>query len=352
MANIRRIAWAGHLRAEPNEYILHYRKGRLAAEGAGLAYWFNPLTAAVAKVPVDDCEATFMHHERSSDLQTVVVQATVMYRFKRPAQAATRLNFTVDLRTGAWIDQPLDKANAFWATRTMAPVRRFLASVPLAEAVRTGPERMADLIRATLENDPEIDAMGMAVVGVQVVSVAPTAELEKALQTPTRESLQQKADEAVFARRALAVENERAIRENELATELELSKRQEALIEQQGANRMRKVQRDAESEMAEAAASIERENLVAEADAAQTQKRAEGKAAATRVMGEASADAERLRVELWEKASARTQMGMAMQELARHIKRIGHLNITPNVLGDAFKQMLSEELDKDDNLAA
>jgi hypothetical protein len=192
----------------------------------------------------------------------------------------------------------------------------------------------------------------MAIVGVQVDSVAPSAELEKALQTPTREALQQKADEAGFARRALAVEKERAIRENEMATELEMAKRQESLIEQQGANRMRKVQRAAESEMAQTAASIERDHLVADAEAAQTRKRAEGKAAATRVMGEATADAERLRVELWEKASARTQMGMAMQELARHIKRIGHLNITPNVLGDAFKQMLTEELDTDDHRAA
>lgn len=366
MTNIRRITWAGHLRAEPNEYILHYRKGRLAREGAGLAYWFNPLTAAVAKVPVDDCEATFIHHERSADMQNLVVQATVIYRFSKPALAAKRLNFTIDLHTGAWIDQPLEKAAAFWTARTLGPVRAYLADVTLPEAVRAGAERMTNLIRASLADDPELDSMGLSVVGVQVVSVSATAELEKALQTPTRESMQQKADEAVFARRALAVENERAIRQNELATEVELAKRQEALIEQRGANHMREVQRKAEADLAEAQAEARRHNMHteaeaergrilteaeaaqmhvrAEAEAEQTRMHADGQATATRLMGEANAEADRLRVEAWEGASARTQMGLAMQELARHIKTIGHLNITPNVLGEAFQKMLSEEL--------
>jgi regulator of protease activity HflC (stomatin/prohibitin superfamily) len=344
MTHVRRIFGAGHLRAEPNEHILHYRKGRLAREGPGLAYWFNPLTASVAMVPVEDCEATFLHHERTSDLQEVSVQVTIIYRFLRPALAATRLNFTIDLRGGRWAENPLEKAVSFWSARVLGPVRSFLASVTLEQAVRTGAERVADLIRAALADDPEIDAMGLAVAGVQVDSVAPTAELAKALQTPTREALQQKADEAVFARRALAVEKERAIRENELANEIELAKRKQALIDQTSANRMREVQGKTEAEMAEAKATAERENMLAEADAKQAILRAESKAQGMKLISEAQAEGERARVEIWEKASGRTQMGLAMQEMAKHIKQIGHLNVTPNVFGDAFRSMLSEEL--------
>ena len=51
---------------------------------------------------------------------------------------------------------------------------------------------------------------------MRVAAVAPTSEMEKALQQPTREAIQQDADEATFRRRALAVEKERAIAENEL----------------------------------------------------------------------------------------------------------------------------------------
>ena len=62
-------------------------------------------------------------------------------------------------------------------------------------------------------------------------------ELERALQTPTFEMLQQKADQAMFERRALAVEKERAIAENELANKTELARRESQLIAQEAGQR-------------------------------------------------------------------------------------------------------------------
>lgn len=71
-------------------------------------------------------------------------------------------------------------------------------------------------------------------------SIRPEAELERALQTPMRERLQQDADKATYERRALAVERERAISENELQSQIELAKREELLVEQRGANERRR----------------------------------------------------------------------------------------------------------------
>ena len=51
---------------------------------------------------------------------------------------------------------------------------------------------------------------------------------------PTREAIQQAADEATFQRRAQAVEKERAIQENELQNKIELARREEQLIAQKG----------------------------------------------------------------------------------------------------------------------
>ena len=76
--------------------------------------------------------------------------------------------------------------------------------VPLVESVQRGAEVIQKAVTDSLQSDPEIKGMGLQLVGVQVIRVAPSADLEKALQTPTRESIQQKADEAVFQRRALA----------------------------------------------------------------------------------------------------------------------------------------------------
>jgi len=65
---------------------------------------------------------------------------------------------------------------------------------------------------------------------------------------PVRERILQEVDEAAFARRAMAVEKERAIQENELKNRIELARRQELLIAQEGQNERRKATERTEKE--------------------------------------------------------------------------------------------------------
>ncbi len=51
MATVTFFPFVRHLRAEPNQHILHFRGGKVVTEGPGLAYWFLPLSAAVAQLP-------------------------------------------------------------------------------------------------------------------------------------------------------------------------------------------------------------------------------------------------------------------------------------------------------------
>ncbi len=81
--------------------------------------------------------------------------------------------------------------------------------------------------------------MGLGIVTVRVAGVSPSADLARALEAPTFERAQGVADEASFARRAAAVEKERAIAENELSTKVELARRQAALIAQEDENARR-----------------------------------------------------------------------------------------------------------------
>jgi regulator of protease activity HflC (stomatin/prohibitin superfamily) len=266
MANVSKFGLWRHLRAEPNQFILHYKGGKLVKSGAGIAYFFNPLSAAVAQVPVEDCETTFMLNERSADFQEVNVQCTLSYRVTDHARAAQRVNFTISLLTGAWLEQPLDRLATLWSQKALEPVRKFVSASPVVDVAQKGSEHIRAALDSALRNDAELAAMGLALVTVQVSRVAPSAELEKALQTPTREGLQQKADEAMFSRRALAVEKERAIKENELATELELEKRKKQLIEQRGANQLQEVQQVATTEKARVEADLARLQLTAEAE--------------------------------------------------------------------------------------
>lgn len=324
MTTISHLPFLSHLRAEPNQFILHFRGGRLVRSGAGLAYWFMPLSAAIAQLPVEDVETTFVLTERTADYQDVAVQTTLTYRVSDPVASAARVNFTVSLRSGVWVEEPLERLASIWSQRARRSARAYLASVPLVDAVARGAEAVRAAMDVALRADPEMGAMGLSLVSVNVLRVAPAPEVEKALQTPIRESIQQRADEAVFARRAQAVENERAIKQNELATEIDLARRQEDLIRRAGANRLLDAQQQAEAE----------------------QVRAEGEATARRLIAEAEADAEARRVSIWQAAPTRVILGLAAQEFAGKIERINHLNLSPDLLGSTFQQLLREQADQ------
>ena len=62
-----------------------------------------------------------------------------------------------------------------------------------------------------------------------MIALRPEPEVEKALRTPAREQIQQEADRSTYERRAVAVERERAIAENELQSQIELARREEQL---------------------------------------------------------------------------------------------------------------------------
>jgi hypothetical protein len=134
--------------------------------------------------------------------------------------------------------------------------------------------------------------------------------LERALQTPTFEGLQQKADEAVFERRALAVEKERAIAENELHNKTELARREQELIAQEAANAGNRAEgtRDA------------------------MQIAADGEASRVRTVEQARADMEQARMAIYRDLSSHVLLGLAARELAGKLTKIDHLNVTPDLL--------------------
>jgi regulator of protease activity HflC (stomatin/prohibitin superfamily) len=291
---------------------------------------------------VEDIETTFVLQEKSEDLQDVAVQCTVIYRCVDPERLAKRVNFTIDLARGQWIEQPLARLNGLLSQKARPPARAHLSRVPIQDAIRKGAEQITEAIETSLRGDQEMSDLGLSCVSVQVTQISPSAELEKALQTPTREAIQQKADEASFQRRAMAVEKERAIKENELETEIELAKRQELLIRQQGANQLRSAEQDAAAEKARVTAEAERRQVTAESEAGEVRVKALAQADGSRALAEAENQGQREKVAIWTEAPTRVHLGLAMQELARNLPNIEHLNLTPDLVGDAVQKLLRD----------
>ena len=100
MARISRYPFVSHLRSEASAHIVRYRNGHPIRSGRGLAFWFRPLDAAIAEIPLDDQELPFLFRGRSSDLQEVVAQGIITYRVTEPEVLAGRIDFGIDVTTG------------------------------------------------------------------------------------------------------------------------------------------------------------------------------------------------------------------------------------------------------------
>lgn len=216
MAEIRKFPIWRHLRGDPSIHILRFRRGVLRESGRGLSFWFHPMNTSIVEVPMDDRELPFLYHARSRDFQDVTVQGVISFRVTDPEKLAHRVDFHIDLHTGLLTEQPMDKLAALVTELAQQSTWDYLVHTDLVEILEQGFEEIRMRIGAALHQDESLAGMGLETVAVRIAAVRPEAEVEKALRTPTRESIQQQADQATFQRRALAVEKERAIQENEL----------------------------------------------------------------------------------------------------------------------------------------
>lgn len=290
-------------------------------DGPGQAFWFRTLTAALSEVPVDDREQPLLFHGRTLDFQDVTVQATVTYRVADPAVAAARIDFGIDPDRGAWRATPLEQLGSLLTELAQQHALDLLAHMALTEALAEGMGAVRDRIATGLTADPRLTETGIAVVDVRVVAVRAEPDVERALQTTTRERVQEDADKATYARRALAVERERAIAENELQNQIEIARREEQLVEQRGQNERKRANEQAVAGRIEAQGQAERQRLLADAEAD-----------ATRAVGSAEADAEAARLAAYRELDAATIIGLAVKELAGNLPQIGTLTLTPDLL--------------------
>ena len=109
MAEIGKLLWMRHLRAEATNHVLYYRRGALARAGRGLAFLFNPMSTALAEVPVDDRDLNYLFKGRTRDFQEVVVQGVISYRVVDAKKLAERVDFAIDLKRGTHVKQPLEQ---------------------------------------------------------------------------------------------------------------------------------------------------------------------------------------------------------------------------------------------------
>jgi regulator of protease activity HflC (stomatin/prohibitin superfamily) len=328
MAEIRRYPLVWHVRSGTTDHLVHVRRGRIVHAGPGQAFWFRPLSAALSEVPIDDRELSLLFHARTKDFQDVAVQATVAYRIGDPDVAARRLDFGLEPRTGQWRARPLDQVAQMLTELAQQYALDVLTGLPLAAALSIGMASVRERVGQGLGDDERLQQTGIEVVDVRVVALRPEPDVERALQTPAREQVQQEADRATYERRATAVERERTISENELQSQIELAVREEQLVSQRGANERRRA--------TEAAAA---NRIEAQAKADQSRVLAEARAETTRMIGAAEAETEAAKMAIYAGIERGVLLALAAREAAAHLPQIGSLTLSPDILSAALSTL-------------
>jgi regulator of protease activity HflC (stomatin/prohibitin superfamily) len=331
MADITKFWFLRHLRATPTAYIRHTAKGKVVHAGVGAAFWFLPLSAAVSEIPVDDREQPLVFHARTVDFQDVTVQASITYRVQEPETASARIDFGIDPETGGWRARPLEQVGDLLTQLAQQQALTVVAQLELRAALADGMAAVRASVAAGLRGDERISQTGLTIVDVRVVALRAEAEVERALQTPLREQVRQDADRATYERRAVAVERERAIAENEMQSKIELARREEQLVDQKGRNDRKRATEVAAAEQIEAQAQAERRRLLAAADAE-----------ATTAVGLATAAIEAAALAPYRDLDQAIVFALAVKQLAANLPAIGTLNITPDVLTQLAGKLAGE----------
>jgi regulator of protease activity HflC (stomatin/prohibitin superfamily) len=328
MADITKFPFFRHLRADTTSFVEHRRSGKVEHAGPGLAFWFRPRTAAIVEIPLDDREQALLFHARTTDFQDVTVQATVNYRVTDPALATTRIDFGIAPETGRWNATPLETLGGLLTELAQQPALELLAGMTMADALARGIGPVRDRVATALADDPRLAERGLAVTDVRVVAIRTDAEVERALQTETRELVQQEADKATSERRAQGVARERAIAEHELQNQIERARREEDLDTQRGANERKRATEKAAAERIATEEEAQRQRLLADA-----------RAVTTRLVGEAEADAEAARLAAYRDLEQATLLGLAVRDLAANLPNITNLTVTPDLLAPVLARL-------------
>lgn len=312
-----------YIKFDPTQHVMRYRSGKLVQEGAGLAFWyFRPNTSLVA-IPLQTIDAPFMFEESTADFQEVTVQGQVTYRVAAPAKIANLLNYTLDSIGHGYVSQDPDKLQQRVINTVRVLTAAKIATGKLRDVLRSGTDLGAD-VTAELTDHPEITSLGLEVCGLSILAIKSNPETARALEAEAREQLLKEADDAIYLRRNAAVEQERAIKENELRTEQAVQDKQNQIATAQTEHEILIEER--------------RKEFVEQA-AENTKTEAEARAHSLKSVVQALSSSDPKVVQALASVSMQPDrlIAAAIHELAGSADKIGELNLAPEMFQELMR---------------
>ncbi|TAL13598.1 MAG: SPFH domain-containing protein [Aquabacterium sp.] len=324
------------IKSQPTTHLMQFRRGRLVREGAGLAFFYYAPTSVLVSVPVGSQDRPFMLELLTADFQSVTVQGQVSFRVADPRRIAALLDFSLtgDGRGNA-SDDPRRLGERV-VLQAEVVVRQAVQAMDLRQVLRAS-ATIARAAQARMSALAEVAALGLEILDLSILAIKPTPDMGRALEAEAREATLKAADDAIYSRRMAAVENERAVRESELDTEVTVEQKKRQIGEAQMDARAAVARRENELRIEQMAADVEleesRKSLVArQADNSRTLAEAEAHRVAAVMRALEQADARVVQALAASGMQPGQLIAQAFGGLAEKAQHIGQLNVSPDLL--------------------
>jgi len=313
-----------YIKVDPSTFVLHYSNGRVVRKGVGLSFFYFAPRASIVAVPVGSVDVPFIFNEMTADFQAITLQGQLTYRIVDPQRMAGLLNFALAADRKSYVSDDPEKLPQRIVNLMQVATRAQIQHMPLQTALGSS-DAIVENVLASAHGSEALAALGVELLAFSILGIRPTPEMAKALEAEAREELQKKADQAIYARRNAAVEQERKIKENELNTEIAVEEKK---------RQIRETQMNADiaiEQQRQSLVSVRAENARAEAD---------GQAYALEVMLKplAALDAKTLLALAARSTDPRLMLAMGFKELAENAAKIGQLNISPDWLDSLLQK--------------
>ena len=254
-------------------------------------------------VPVSSADAAFVFNEQTGNYQAVTIQGQLTYRIIEPRRTVEMLNYVIDPQTRMHVSQDPERLKQRIIVTVQMETRRQVEGRPL-EGVLGNAASISAEVHEEVRSRDLLAPLGVELLSLNFTSVSPNPEVGKALEAEYRESLLRRADEAIYARRAAAVEEEGNIKSNELEGEISLARERERLIDLEAANDRKKSQAWGERRELEAGF---------------------------------TARASEMELAPYRDFDPRKLLALAMRDIGNNAGKVGNLNITSDLLADLLQ---------------
>ena len=305
------------IKVPPTTYVMQFKRGKIKREGAGLSFIYSVPSSTIVTVPLASADIPFVFQEATADFQAVTLQGQLTYRVADPKRLAALLDYSVDRRRVYVSEDPRKLPDRLVHT-TQTLTRAITQKVALRDVLVSSDAIVAEVL-AGMKGSEAVAALGIEILSLSLLSIKPTPETARALEADAREALQRHADEAIYARRNAAVEQERLIKESELNTEIAVEEKKRQIRETQMA--------------AEIAVEEQRAQLI-DHRVENERKDADSRAylLTETLKPLRDLDWKALMMLSGKGADPRAMIALAFQEMADNAQKIGELNVSPDLL--------------------